>query len=72
MPRHRHSEFIHFLDAVERQVPAGMVIHALLDNYAIHNHPKALARRARHPRWTFHFTPTSASWLNAIENFFRG
>jgi len=70
MQRHRHSEFIRFLNAVERQVPAGKAIHAVLDNYATHKHPKALAWLARHPRWTFHFTPTSASWLNAVENFF--
>src|SRR5205809_5366704 len=54
----------------ERQVPAGKLIHAVLDNYATHKHPKVLAWLARHPRWTFHFTPTSASWLNAVENFF--
>ncbi len=42
----------------------------MLDNYATHKHPRVLAWLARHPRWTFHFTPTSASWLNAIENFF--
>jgi transposase len=70
MQRHRHLEFIRFLNAVERQVPAGKVIHAVLDNYATHKHPKVLAWLARHPRWTFHFTPTSASWLNAVENFF--
>jgi len=46
------------------------VIHAVLDNYATHKHPKVLAWLARHPRWIFHFTPTSASWLNAVENFF--
>ena len=70
MQRHRHSEFIRFLNAVEREVPAGKVIHAVLDNYATHKHPRVLAWLARHPRWTFHFTPTSASWLNAVENFF--
>ena len=70
MQRHRHSEFIRFLNAVERQVLAGKAVHAVLDNYATHKHPKALAWLARHPRWTFHFTPTSASWLNAVENFF--
>ena len=52
------------------QVPAGKPIHVVLDNYATHKHPKVLAWLARHPRWTFHFTPTSASWLNAVENFF--
>jgi len=70
MQRHRHGEFIRFLNAVEREVPAGKVIHAVLDNYATHKHPRVLAWLARHPRWTFHFTPTSASWLNAVENFF--
>ena len=70
MQRHRHQEFIRFLNAVERAVPAGKVIHAILDNYAAHKHPKVLAWLARHPRWTFHFTPTSGSWLNAVETFF--
>jgi transposase len=70
MQRHRHQEFIRFLNAVERQVPAGKVIHAIVDNYAAHKHPKVMAWLARHPRWTFHFTPTSCSWLNAVEGFF--
>src|ERR1700684_1765073 len=70
MQQHRHQEFIRFLNAVERDVPAGKVIHAILDNYGTHKHPKVLAWLARHPRWTFHFTPTSASWLNAVEGFF--
>jgi transposase len=70
MQRHRHLEFIRFLNAVERAVPVGKVIHTVLDNYATHKHPKVLAWLTRHPRWTFHFTPTSASWLNAVENFF--
>jgi hypothetical protein len=69
MERHCHLEFIRFLNAIERQVPAGTVIHTVLDNYATHKHPKVLAWLARHRRWTFHFTPTSASWLNAVENF---
>ncbi len=70
MQRHRHQEFIRFLNAIERQVPAGKVIHAILDNYAAHKHPKVLAWLSRHPRWTFDFTPTSGSWLNAVEGFF--
>ena len=69
MPRHRHQEFIKFLDAVERVVPPGKVIHAILDNYATHKHPKVQAWLANHPRWVFRFTPTSASWLNAVEGF---
>jgi len=70
MQRHRHQEFIRFLNAVEREVPPGKTIHAILDNYATHKHPKVRAWLARHPRWTFHFTPTSCSWLNAVETFF--
>jgi transposase len=70
MQRHTHVEFIRFLNAVERQVPKGKSIHAVLDNYATHKHPKVREWLHRHPRWTFHFTPTSASWLNAVENFF--
>ena len=70
MQRHRHQEFLRFLGAIERTVPAGKVIHAILDNYGSHKHPKVLNWLARHPRWTFHFTPTSGSWLNAVETFF--
>ena len=70
MQRHRHQEFIRFLNAVEANVPAGKLIHAIADNYATHKHPKVRQWLARHPRWTFHFTPTSASWLNAVEGFF--
>ena len=70
MQRHRHQEFIRFLNAIEAQVPAGKVIHAIIDNYAAHKHPKVRAWLDRHPRWTFHFTPTSCSWLNAVEGFF--
>jgi transposase len=70
MDKHRHQEFIKFLNAVERAVPVGKVIHAILDNYATHKHPKVRKWLANHPRWVFHFTPTSASWLNAVEGFF--
>jgi transposase len=70
MQRHRHQEFIRFLNTVEGTVPAGKLVHAILDNYATHKHPKVLAWLERHPRWTFHFTPTSSSWLNAVETFF--
>jgi len=70
MQKHRHQEFIKFLNAVERAVPAGKVIHAILDNYATHKHPKVKQWLADNPRWVFHFTPTSASWLNAVEGFF--
>ena len=70
MQRHRHQEFIRFLNTVEAAVPAGKIVHAVLDNYAVHKHSKVRAWLDRHPRWTFHFTPTSASWLNAVEGFF--
>src|SRR5271155_4747897 len=70
MQRHRHQEFIRFLNRIEAAVPAGKLIHAILDNYAVHKHPKVRAWLARHPRWTFHFTPTSCSWANAVESFF--
>jgi transposase len=70
MQRHRHQEFIRFLNRIERDVPAGKLIHVVLDNYATHKHPKVHAWLDRHPRWTFHFTPTSSSWLNAVEGFF--
>src|SRR5438874_8603796 len=70
MPGHTHKEFIKFLNAVERAVRPGKIIHAIADNYATHKHPKVKQWLADHPRWVFHFTPTSASWLNAVEGFF--
>src|SRR5438045_7975834 len=70
MQRHRHQEFIGFLNTIEAQVPLGKVIHAVVDKYATHKHPKVRQWLARHPRWRFHFTPTSASRLNAVEGFF--
>jgi transposase len=70
MQHHRHQEFIRFLNTIEAKVPVGKVIHAVIDNYATHKHPKVLAWLERHPRWVFHFTPTSCSWLNAVEGFF--
>ncbi len=68
--RHRHQEFIRFLNVIEKQVPVGKIIHAIVDNYATHKRPHVRRWLERHPRWTFHFTPTSASWLNAVEGFF--
>jgi transposase/transposase-like protein len=70
MARHRHQEFLRFLNAVEAAVPPGKLVHCILDNYGSHKHPKVTAWLERHPRWTFHFTPTSSSWLNAVETFF--
>jgi len=70
MQRHRHQEFIRFLNAVEAEVPAGKLVHVILDNYATHKHPKVRRWLDRHERFTFHFVPTSCSWLNAVEGFF--
>jgi transposase len=70
MQRHRHQEFIRFLNAIEAETPAGKIIHVVLDNYGSHKHPKVRAWLERHPRFTFHYTPKSASWLNAVEGFF--
>ena len=70
MQRHRHQEFIRFLNAIEAEVPVGKMVHLVLDNYAAHKHPKVRAWLERHPRFVFHFTPTSCSWLNAVEGFF--
>jgi transposase len=70
MQRHRHQEFLRFLNAIEDAVSVGKLVHVILDNYGTHKHPKVRAWLMRHPRFTFHFTPTSASWLNAVEGFF--
>jgi len=68
--RHRHQEFIRVLNAIERTVPAGKLIHVVLDNYGAHKQAKVRRWLTRHPRWIFHFTPTSCSWLNAVETVF--
>ena len=68
--RHRHQEFLRFLDQIERAVPAHLEVHLVLDNYATHKTPKVARWFARHPRYHLHFTPTSASWLNQIERWF--
>jgi transposase len=70
MQRHRHQEFIRFLNAVEREVPANKAVHVILNDYATHKHPKVTAWLQRHQRFTFHFTPTSCSWVNAVEGLF--
>jgi transposase len=71
MPRHRHQEWIKFLGLIDRQTPADKQLHLIVDNYATHKHPKVLRWLKRHPRFHIHFTPTSASWLNMVERFFR-
>ena len=70
MQRPRHQEFIRFLNAIDAEIPGKKPIHVVVDNYATHKHPEVLAWLARHKRFTFHFTPTSCSWLNAVEGYF--
>ena len=70
LPRHRHSEFLKFLRTIERQVPEGLEIHLILDNYSTHKHAKVQKWLLNHPRFHLHFTPTSSSWLNLIERWF--
>ena len=69
--RHRHQEWLKFLKGIDADVPVDLDVHLILDNYATHKHPKVLAWIARHPRFHLHFTPTSSSWLNLVERFFR-
>ena len=71
MPRHRHQEWIKFLALIDREVPTDFEVHLICDNYATHNHAKVQRWLHRHPRFHVHFTPTSASWLNMVERFFR-
>ena len=71
LPRHRHQEFLTFLRKIDRAVPKGLAVHLILDNYATHKHPEVKAWLAKHPRFTLHFTPTSSSWLNLVERWFR-
>ena len=70
MKRHRHQEFIRFLNVIDARVAKKKMVHVIVDNYAAHKHPKVLEWIKTHPRFVFHFTPTSASWLNAVESFF--
>jgi transposase len=70
-PRHRHQEWLKFLKLIQSQVPGDKDVHLICDNYATHKHPKVQAWAKRNPRFHFHFTPTSASWLNMVERFFR-
>jgi len=70
-PRHRHQEWLKFLRLIKSEVPADVPVHLICDNYGTHKHPKVQAWVKRNPRFQFHFTPTSASWLNMVERFFR-
>jgi len=71
MPRHRHQEFIRFLNKIDAETPAGMNLHLIIDNYGTHKHPRVQSWIKRHPRFHLHFTPTSSSWLNLVERWFR-
>ena len=71
LPKHRHTEFWRFLKTIDAEVPAGLDIHVILDNCSTHKHAKVQAWLARHPRFHLHFTPTSSSWLNLVERWFR-
>jgi transposase len=71
MQRHRHQEWIKFLEEIDRRTPQDVDLHLIADNYATHKHPKVKHWLARHPRFHLHFTPTSSSWLNLVERWFR-
>ena len=71
MQKHRHQEWIRFLNTLKKHAPKDKEIHVICDNYATHKHEKVKAWEKRNKRFHFHFTPTSASWLNMVERFFR-
>jgi transposase len=69
--RHTHAEWLKFLKTIDRETPKGKTLHLIADNYATHKHPNVQKWLAKHPRFHMHYTPTSASWLNMVERFFR-
>ena len=71
MPRHRHQEWLKFLKLIDKETPKGKELHLIVDNYATHKAPAVKTWLAKHPRFHIHFTPTSTSWLNMVERFFR-
>jgi transposase len=71
MPRHRHQEFIRFLNTIDSETPAELDLHIIVDNYATHKHPRVKSWLRRHPRFHLHFIPTSSSWVNMVERWFR-
>jgi len=72
MPRHRHQEFIRFLQLIDTKTPLDLDLHMIIDNYGTHKHPRVQRWLKRHPRFRMHFTPTSSSWLNMVERWFSG
>ena len=70
MPRHRHQEFLKFLKKIDRETAQDLDLHLIVDNYGTHKHPKIRAWLSKHPRFHFHFIPTSSSWLNLVERWF--
>ena len=71
MPRHRHQEFIRFLKKIDAETSSSLELHLIVDNYGTHKHPRVQSWLRRHPRFHLHFTPTSSSWLNMVERWFR-
>ena len=71
LPRHRHQEFLKFLRTLDREFPGEMELHLIVDNYRTHKHANVNAWLQKHPRFHLHFTPTSSSWLNLVERWFR-
>jgi transposase len=71
MPRHRHQEFIRFLKTIDFETPPELDLHLIVDNYGTHKHTRVQAWMSRHPRFHLHFIPTSSSWLNLVERWFR-
>jgi len=71
LPKHRHEEFVVFLRTIDKAVPKGLQVHLILDNYQTHKHPQTVQWLSKHQRFHLHFTPTSSSWLNLVERWFR-
>ncbi len=71
LPRHRHQEFLKFLRTLDREFPGELELHLIVDNYRTHKHDNVNTWLEKHPRFHLHFTPTSSSWLNLVERWFR-
>ena len=70
LPRHRHEEFLKFLKTIDQEVPKGLQVHLILDNYSTHKAPTITTWLTHHPRIHMHFTPTYSSWINQVERLF--